>query len=81
MLDKTFSLPLITDLVQELLWNQGLVGEPLRAMCKARVPEALEIVAENLANLLNYWLERREIPAQHLTSRLILLLKKPLNTE
>ncbi len=81
ILDKSFSVSLVQDLVRESLWNHGLVGEPLRAMCKERVPQALEIMAENLANILNFWLEHREIPAQHLTSRLIMILKKPINTE
>jgi hypothetical protein len=38
-------------------------------------------MAENLANLLNRWLERRTIPHQHLVSRLILILKKPPNID
>ncbi len=38
-------------------------------------------MAENLSNILNFWLKRRTIAPQHLTSRLILILKKPLNLD
>ncbi len=38
-------------------------------------------MAENLANVINSWFEHKSIPLSHLTSRLILILKKPVNLE
>jgi hypothetical protein len=38
-------------------------------------------MAKNLTLLLNQWLQRKAIPPEHTTSRLILIAKKPIDKQ